>query len=202
MDATGVALAVATLHKSAFQEFKVFMCGEVVVPIKELKRSLKYSKDKNAPIILDFYDNVLKVSIGFIQTEIKLFDARDYKDYEIPELKLDSSFCIDTKLFYGLIEQVGLVSDYFFMELDSHNLIIRKDRVCAKVPSEILLDIRSDEHVKSQYPMHFIKQLKKVSGRFKSLSIELDSDAPMKMSMEDERLRAEIYIAPRIGYED
>jgi len=208
MDSANVALVDLHLLATGFKEFEVEKEIEIGVNIADLTSVLRRAKATDS-ITLELKDNTLNISFsGNIKRSfnIPLLDLR--QESKTPNLDFPVSIELKTHVIEDGISDAEIVSDAVILEADPDMFImraegdLRKTELKLEKGDESLVGLNAKDHVKSTFPLDYLRRMVKAAKISESTKISLGNDYPMRMDFNVEnKVALSFILAPRIENE-
>lgn len=208
MDSANVAMVDMKLLSSAFSEFTVEEDAAIGVNIIEFTNILKRGKPSDT-ITLELDNSMLHIKFagGFDRAfRVPLLDLK----HEARTPKLD--FPVHVQLRAGILEDgisdSELISDAITLEADPDNFIMRSEGDSRRTElrlekgNDALVNLTAKDHVKSTFPLDYLRKMSKAAKLADTVSIKLGNDYPMRMDFTVvDKVQLGFVLAPRIESE-
>jgi len=208
MDSANVAMVDMKILSNAFSEFEVMEDIEIGVNIIELTNILKRAKPTNT-ITLELDENMLKIEFsgGFHRAfSVPLLDLKH--EAKTPNLDFPVSIQLRSTIIEDGISDAELISDAVVLEADPDNFTMRtqgdsrKAELKLEKGNEALVELNAKDHVKSTFPLDYLRKMSKAAKLADNVSIKLGNDYPLRMDYTVvDKLQLGFVLAPRIESE-
>jgi len=205
MDSANVAMIDLKLLTTAFKEFQLSEDTEIGLSISDLTQVLKRCKSTDQ-VSLNLEDNQLKIEMnGKVKRSfnIPLLDIRN--ESKTPNLEFPAAINIKTSIIEDGISDAEIVSDALYLEADPDQLIIRAEgdsrraEMKLEKDNEAINTFKVKDHVKSIFPLDYLKKMIKAGNLSENTSIHLGNDYPLKLNFTVvDKIQLEFILAPRI----
>ncbi|MDP7282628.1 MAG: proliferating cell nuclear antigen (pcna) [Candidatus Undinarchaeales archaeon] len=208
MDSANVAMVDMKILSSAFSEFTVEEDVGIGVNIVEFTNILKRAKATDT-ITLELEDNTLHISFagGFNRAfKVPLLDLKH--EAKTPNLEFPVDVQIRSVILEDGISDAELISDAVTLEADPDNFIMRTEGDSRKAElklekgNDALVGLNAKDHVKSTFPLDYLRKMSKAAKLADSVTIKLGNDYPMRMDFTVvDKVQLGFVLAPRIESE-
>ena len=208
MDSANVAMVDLKLLSSAFKEYSVSDEIELGVNIADLTSVLKRAKSSDE-LTLSLEENQLMVYLsGKVKRSfnIPLLDIRG--ESKIPSLEFPVSIELKTGVIDDGISDAEIVSDAVVFEADPDGFKMRAEGDSRKTELKIengneeLIKLEAKDHVKSIFPIDYLKKFSKASKLSDTVVLHLGTDYPMRLDYrKTDMIQLSFVLAPRIENE-
>tara|TARA_Y100000034_G_scaffold21622_1_gene24898 strand:+ start:13213 stop:13965 length:753 start_codon:yes stop_codon:yes gene_type:complete len=208
MDSANVAMVDMKLLSSAFTEFEVTEEVGIGVNIIEFTNILKRAKATDT-ITLELEDNMLHIRFagGFSRAfNVPLLDLKH--EAKNPKLEFPVDIQLKSTILEDGISDAELISDAVTLEADPDNFTMRTEgdsrRAELKLEkgNESLVTLNAKDHVKSTFPLDYLRKMSKAAKLADDVTIKLGNDYPMRMDFTVvDKVQLGFVLAPRIESE-
>ncbi len=208
-DRTMVSVVDFRLLSSAFDEFKAEEKVSLGLNLANLTSVLKRLKSGDK-LTLSYDGKKLIVRVTGRSTrtfEIPLIDVKLEKP-PIEQLAFNAKVHIDSSILEEGIADAEIISDSVFFEADPKTFSasakgdISSARLEMKKGDEGLIDLQAAEHVRSQYPLDYLRKMVKASRLCPQAVLEFGKDYPMRLDFRlIDKLQMTFILAPRVSEE-
>lgn len=205
MDSANVAMVDLLLLSSAFKSYELGEETEIGINIADLTNVLKRAKADDE-VTLELDEGRLTISLsGKVNRsfDIPLLDIRG--ESKTPSLEFPVSIELRTGIIEDGIADAEVVSDAVILEADPDNFIMRAEGDSRKTELKVdkendsIVNLAATDHVKSIFPLDYLKKMFKASKLVDTATIQLGQDYPMKLDFRiKDQMQLEFILAPRI----
>jgi len=208
MDSANVAMVEMKLLASAFSEFEVAEDVGIGVNIIEFTNILKRAKTTDT-ITLELEDNTLHIGLagGFSRAfKVPLLDLKH--EAKTPKLDFPAEVELRSTILEDGISDAELISDAVTLEADPDNFTMRTEGDSRRTELKLekgnasLVSLNAKDHVKSTFPLDYLRKMSKAARLADSVTIKLGNDYPMRMDFTVvDKVQLGFVLAPRIESE-
>lgn len=208
MDAANVAMVDMKLLATAFRTFEVDKDIEIAVNLSDLTSILKRAKATES-ITLELKENQLHIEMkgGTKRSfNIPLLDIK--QEQRVPSLDFPVLIQIKTEAIEDGISDAEIVSDTVILEADPDTFIMRaeggnrKAELRIEKGNEALLELKAKDHVKSIFPLDYLKKFVKAAKLSQEATLQLGNEYPMRIDFKVlDKIQLGFILAPRIESE-
>ena len=208
MDSANVAMVDMLLLSSAFKSYELAEETEIGLNISDLTNVLKRAKAEDE-MTLELEDGKLTVSLsGKVRRafNIPLLDIRG--ESKTPSLEFPVSIELKSGIIEDGIADAEIVSDAVVLEADPDNFIMkaegdsRKSELKVDKDNESIVNLTAKDHVKSIFPLDYLKKMFKASKLTDTAVLQLGQDYPLRLDFKiQDQLQLGFILAPRIENE-
>jgi proliferating cell nuclear antigen len=207
VDPAHVAMVDLEVEKGAFEEF-VADDTELGIDLDKIKEVLRLAKSGD---IIDMEQdeerNRLIMNVGNVSRRMNLVDTTGMSDPKVPNLDLPTKLSVSAEELQKGIRAAESVSDHIAMNANSDGFELYSegdtDTVSLKLDKDSLVSLKSEESVRSLFPLdYFSNMIRAISGGT-VVQISLGNDYPVKMefNIAGDKGRVGYLLAPRIESE-
>jgi len=208
MDSANVAMVDLKMLSSAFKEYDLENEETIGVNIVDLTSVLRRA-DSTSPLTIALDDNTLSITMqGKTKRNFKipLLDIRnESKDLN---LKFPASIEVSAEVLESGISDAEIVSDAITLEADPDKFVMRAESENRQMSLELekgndaLTKLEVNDHVKSTFPLDYMKKMIKASKLADKVAIGMGNDYPMRIDFKViDKLLLGFVLAPRIESE-
>lgn len=208
MDSANVALVELNLLASAFKEFDLKEDTKIGMNMSDLTSVLKRAKAGES-LTLELDDNSLSIEFGGDvkrKFQVPLLDLKD--ESKSPSLDFPATVEIKTDVIEDGISDAEIISDAVTLEMDPDSFVMRAEgenrRAELKLEkgSDSLIDIKATDHVKSTFPLDYLRKMSKAAKLADTATLQLGNDYPLKLEFKViDKILLGFILAPRIESE-
>ena len=198
------ALGIEVTFKKIFDGFSVSEDNKHIefgVLLPEFKKAISRCKED---VIIKFGD-LFEIIGGKKRYKVPVIEMYDKKNFKLPELKdIKVSFEIELSELKEMLEDVNAISgDAILFTTKEKKLFFSSENYKnSKCEGEIELDVKENlQEIKSKFGTKFLSDMF-LKIPFEKAKINLGDDYPLLSEFEDEELKIEAILAPRISNED
>ncbi|MDO8553256.1 MAG: proliferating cell nuclear antigen (pcna) [Candidatus Micrarchaeota archaeon] len=209
MDPSQISMVSFTMLKSAFVEFNVDEERKIGVDINQLSNVLARGKRgekaeltlEEGRLVVKFYADKRKRTF-----KIPLLEMGDSIQKE-PKIEYQSFAKISADALKEAFKDAKLISSHVRFVLEPSALIIEVKGEAGDVRSEFesgggeVSEIKAGANAKATFPLQYLEDIVKGSNAQSQITINLETDRPLKLEYEIEGARVVYYLAPRIETE-
>lgn len=140
--------------------------------------------------------------------DLPLLDIKS-ENPPIDQLNFSGKADIESYILEEGVEDAGVVSDSIVFQVSPENfkLLAKGDISTAELElkkgHESLLNLESQEVIKSRYPLDYLKKISKACKLSKQVSLEFGNNYPMKLSFKEmDKMNLNFILAPRVSDDD
>ncbi len=205
-DRTMVSVVDFKILSSAFDEFKVDTPEQLGINMANLAAVLKRVKSSDK-ISLESTKNRLRIKVlggGTRTFEIPLIDVKVEKP-PIDQLQFSGSVEIDSKVLEEGVADAELIGDSIVLEAGPESFKMMAKGDISSTELEIkkgeggLTNLTVKQPIKSQYPLDYLKKMRKASKLSSNLLLEFGPDYPMRITFRAiDKIALNFILAPRV----
>ncbi len=207
MDPSQIAMVDFELPKKAFEKYEVKEETKVGLSIDDLSRitgrtrageSLTLSIDDSGSRLLLVFKGK-----GRRRFSLPLLDVSNTAS-KVPSIDFDASVKINGGHFKEALKDASLVSSYVTLKLDSKGfeIIAKGDKGDVSIElekdDEVIAEHKVSKEARAMFPLEYLNDLLKSVDSSSVVSINLKTDAPLKLEYGIGEARVTYYLAPRI----
>lgn len=201
-DPSQVVLVNFSIAKNAFEKFKVEPTL-VGVDVQELNKIIARALP-NDRLTMDLTDSELNIKLeGDLSRSfsLPLIDVGE-DEINIPEPKFDASIEINARILKEALKDAGLFGSSVVLKVKGSQLFIEARgsagtlNTIAKAPKHV--SVKSTAEVVSKYSLNFLQNIVRNAGNEEKISMQLRSDAPMRVSYKIGPASLEFHLAHMI----
>lgn len=208
MDSANVSMVDMKLLASAFKEFDVDSETEMGLNISDLTSVLKRAKADDI-LTLELKESLLEIRLkgGTKRSfDIPLLDIK--QEVKTPNLEFTANLKLKASVIEDGINDAEIISDAVTFEADEGTFTMRavsenrRSELKLEKGGDALLEINTKGHVKSMFPIDYLKKMIKGSKLSPECMLYLGNDYPMKLEFRViDKLQLSFILAPRIESE-
>jgi proliferating cell nuclear antigen len=206
MDPSQISMVSFLMPKSAFVEYNVPQETKIGIDINQFSNILARGK-KNEHVELSIEDGRLNV----------LFYAEKRKrNFKIPLIEIGEGLSREPKIEYSsyakihaealkeTLKDAKLVSSHVKLLLDPKAFLVEVRGENGDVKEEFeagggeVTEIKTENGSRATFPLQYLEDMIKAASASSVVTINLETDRPMKLSYEIEGASVTYYLAPRI----
>ncbi|MFB6075646.1 MAG: proliferating cell nuclear antigen (pcna) [Candidatus Aenigmatarchaeota archaeon] len=208
-DRSMVAVVDFNLKSEVFDEYECDDETAIGVNIENLLEILKRGSGSDS-LTLELVEdkNQLKMTMKGNSTRsfsLPLLDISEGETPETEQLDFDANLSIESDILKQGINDADIVGDSVILKANSSQFIMTTDsdnssvEVTLDKDSEGLMDLESEEEVRSRYPLEYLKKMIKASKISKTVSLKMGPDFPLKLEFsQPEKVSMSFVLAPRV----
>ena len=207
MDPSQIAMVNLVLPKESFEKYNVSGNEKIAVNLDDLSRiTARYRPGETLAIKLDDTNSRLVLTFKGQHTRrfnLPLLDVNATEPKE-PKIDFDSTIKMNGSVLKEGLKDAGLVSSHVVLDANTEGFTIEstgdKGRVIieTKKGDDILLEHTVNTDSKAMYPLEYLNDLLKATESGAAVSIEMKSDAPLRVHYPIGQATVTYYLAPRI----
>jgi len=204
VDPAHVAMIDLQVDKGAFEEFAADDT-ELGIDLDKIKEVLKLASSGDViDIEQDEEKSRLILNVGNVTRRMNLVDTTGMSDPRVPNLSLPASISVNIEEIQRGIKAAESVSDHIALTASQDAFEMYSegdtDSVSLKLTKDKLVSMKTDEKVKSLFPLDYFANLVKAVPSGTVVNISLGSDYPVKMDFDlaDGKGTVGYLLAPRI----
>ncbi len=208
MDPANVSMVDLNLLATAFKEYNVDSELEIGLNISDLTSVLKRAKSDDN-LTLELKDNLLDIKLDGNTKRLFSIPLLDIKqDTKIPNLEFPANLRLKTSVVEDGISDAEIISDAVIFEVDEKSFSMRavsenrKSELKLESGDDALIELNAKQHIKSMFPIDYLKKMIKGSKLSPECTIYLGNDYPMKLDFKViDKFQLSFILAPRIENE-
>ena len=208
MDSANVAMVDLKLLASAFRSFEVKNEVKFGVNIIDFASVLKRAKPIES-ISLELKGNSLGIEFS---GDVKRVFNMPLLDLNLggksPSLNFPVSIELKTSIIEDGINDAEIISDAITLEADPDSFIMKTEGENRKAELKLekghnaLIDLKAKDHIKSTFPLDYLKKMIKGSKISDTVILQLGNDYPLRLDFKIvDKLQLGFVLAPRIESE-
>jgi proliferating cell nuclear antigen len=206
MDPSQIAMVCFSMPKAAFVEYEVGDAVRVGLNFDSLSKilaraqggeKLEVAQEENK-IAIRFYEGKHKRSFKIPVLEMPLGAGRE------PAITPDSVVKMLGSTFKGHLRDAALVSTHVSLQAeeagfkmeghgDSSDLMVEQEK-----DSPTLIELKVTQSARATFPLQYLEDISKACPEAAPLTLNLKTNAPLKVEYEVEGAKLSYYLAPRI----
>lgn len=208
-DRATVAVVDFNLKSKVFDEYECDKEANIGINIENLLEILKRgSGSESLTIELPEDENQLKITMKGESTRSFSLPLLDISKSEAPEtgqLDFTAEISIKSDILKQGINDADIVGDSVVLKVNNSEFILTTGSDSSSVEmktdkdSEGLLELKSEEEVRSRYPLEYLKKMIKASKISDTVSLKMGSDFPMRLEfIQPDKVKMGFVLAPRV----
>lgn len=207
-DRAMVAVVNFNLSAKAFEKYDLDKDQAIGLNIINLLSVLKRAGTKDK-ITLNLQDAKLELIIENSSKRKFVVPLLDISQEEIPpvdQLEFTTKSEVKSDVLQSGIEDAELVGDAILFETSPSKFVMKAEGDISRTELELekgneaLINLQSEEEVKSRYPLAYLKKMIKTAKIADSVSIAFGKDYPMKLEFKaGDKVSLSFILAPRIA---
>lgn len=202
IDPSQIVLVNFSIAKNAFDRFKVEPTL-VGVDVQELNKIMSRALP-NDRLMMELTDSELNIKLeGDLSRSfsLPLIDVGE-EEINVPEPKFDASVEINARILKEALRDAGLFGSSVVLKVKEGKLFIEARgsagtlQTIAKMPKHV--SVKSSAEVVSKYSLNFLQNIVKNAANEEKVSMQLRSDAPMRVSYKIGPASLEFHLAHMI----
>lgn len=209
MDPSQISMVSFTMPKTAFLEYSVPEETRIGVNMIQLTNVLSRGKKgekveitmEDGRLVLKFYADKRKKTF-----KVPLLEASERLQKE-PKIEFKSHVCIKADALKEALKDAKLVSSHVRLVLDPDQFIVEVRGDSGDIREEFeaggseVLEIKTESGARATFPLQYLEDMMKATVSGSAVTLNLETDKPLKMEYEIEGAKVTYYLAPRIETE-
>lgn len=207
-DRAMVAVVDFNLSSNAFQNYEVDEDQTIGLNIGNLLSVLKRAGG-NDKITLSLQGKKLEILIEGSSKRKFTVPLLDLSQEEVPpvdQLEFTASAEVKPDVLQSGVDDAEIISDSVVFEINSNGLLMKSEGDVSRAELELekgnqaLINIQSDNNVKSRYPLDYLKKMMKAAKIADSVVLRFGQDYPMKLEFKaGDKAKLNVVLAPRVN---
>ena len=204
MDPSQIAMVDFSMPAESFDEYSVDRETSIGINFTELNRITRRAKNEDKiELSMEEKENTLGIVFRGKTTRkfrISLIDI-DIKPPREPDISFTANVKIGSLILQDALRDAELIGNNITLEIDNDfKVFARGDtgKINIKFPEETILSITSDEKAKATYALEYFMNLIKAADPTTVVSIDMLTDAPVRIKYSIGDGNVKYYLAPRI----
>ena len=205
IDPSQISMVIFELGKDSFLEYEVEEEHKLSLDIDYLKNILKRARE-NETIRMENEEGKLIISFETEKSKrrfkIPLLDLSEGVNRE-PKIEYHNSVKISTDVLKEIIKDASIISSYIKFSLTPDGLEVSAKSERGELEEvfdkegEVITELKVENGARAYYPLQYLDDIVKASGKNDVATIYLETDMPMKLEYYIEQAHAKYYLAPR-----
>jgi proliferating cell nuclear antigen len=206
MDPSQISMVSFMMPKSAFVEYNVPEERKIGIDINQLSNVLARGK-RGEKVELSLEDGRLVVKF-FAEKKKRMFKIPLIEIGEglsrEPKIEYMSHVKVSAEAFKETLKDAKLVSSHVKLLLDKNTFLIEVRGENGDVKEEFesgsseVSEIKTDKGARATFPLQYLEDMVKATSASSVVTVNLETDKPMKLQYEIEGAHVTYYLAPRI----
>ncbi|NUN11457.1 proliferating cell nuclear antigen (pcna) [Candidatus Micrarchaeota archaeon] len=207
MDPSQIAMVDFSLPKNAFTELNTEGNASITLNLVDFTKVLSSaSSGEKLSIKLDEKENRLLLDFtGKSKRSFKLplLESSANTPRE-PKIEFDTKLKIKGGALKGMLRDAGLLSSHVILQADDAEFLVEANgdsgdlRVETKKNSEIVVELDIKNKSRAMFPFEYLEDMTRSCTEDNVLTLEMKTDAPVKVSYEVGKAKLCYYLAPRV----
>ncbi len=207
MDPSQIAMVDFNLPKEAFEKFSAEDGAGLGINLLDLGKVLARARsDEKLTISMDEKDNKLLLEfVGDSKRNFKmpLLDLGGVPPKE-PKITFDAHVKMRAGAFKEMLKDAGLLSSHVVLQADGDSLLIEAHGdsgdlvIDTKKGAGSVSEFKTSAKARAMYPFEYLDDITRAAQEDSTITIELKSDAPVRVSYEIGKAKLAYYLAPRV----
>jgi len=206
MDPSQISMVSFTMPKSAFVEYSITEERKIGIDINQLSNVLARGK-RGEKAELSLEDGRLAV---------KFFAEKKKRMFKIPLIEIGEGLSREPKIDYTsyvkinadalkeTLKDAKLVSSHVKLLMDNNTFFVEVRGENGDVKEEFeagggeVSEIKTEKGARATFPLQYLEDMVKATSASSVVTLNLETDRPMKLQYEVEGAKVTYYLAPRI----
>lgn len=207
MDPSQIAMIDFVLPKSAFSKIDVEEKSSVGVNLADLSKILARTRsDEKLSVSVDEKDSKLLLEFSGTSRrhfKLPLLESTSALPKE-PKVEFDANIKIKGRAFKDVLHDAGLFSSHVILQADESEFVVEAHgdsgdlHVQTKKDSSNLGGLVVKAKSRSMFPFQYLDDITRACPDDNNVTVELKSDAPVKISYEISDAKLSYFLAPRV----
>jgi len=206
-DPSQISMVDFSLPKASFKEFDVSSETKIGLDLSYLSQVMSRAKASDA-LELSLEDDKSSIKVSFIGSSKRSFSLPvidiSSSDIPNPKIEFDASMVFQAGLLQDALKDSALITNHVSLEADPEGFYVKAKSSKGTVNSETLksdksvksLEVKSE--TKSMFPLDYLQDMVKATSSGDEVSLEMKSNAPVKLSYKIGGAEITYFLAPRI----
>ncbi len=205
MDPSQIAMVDFVLPKSAFSKIEVEEKTNVGVNLSDLSKILARTRageklsisvdEKDSKLLLEFSGGSRR------HFKLPLLESSSVLPKE-PKVEFDSNIKIKGRHFKDILHDAGLLSSHVVLQVDDSEFVVEahgdSGDLHVQTKKEGLIAMTTKSKSRSMFPFQYLDDITRACPDETDISVDMKSDAPIKISYEINDAKIAYYLAPRV----
>ena len=206
MDPSQISMVSFHMPKSAFVEYSISAERKIGIDIKQFSDVLSRGK-RSEKVELSIEDGRLAVKFYADKRKrmfkIPLIEIGEGISRE-PKIEYTSYSKIHADAFRETLKDAKLVSSHVKLLLENNSFFIEVRGENGDVKEEFeagggeVTEVKTEKGARATFPLQYLEDMVKAASNASPITINLETDRPMKLQYEIEGAKVTYYLAPRI----
>lgn len=206
MDPSQISMISFTMPKEAFVEYSISEERKLGLDIGQLSNVLSRGKKgekaelclEEGRLIVNFYADKRRRTF-----KVPLIEAGDRIQKE-PKIEFSSAVMMKADAFKETLKDAKLISSHVRLILTPGEFVVDVRGENGDVRAQFdnggdeVREIRTKDGAKATFPLQYLEDIVKAAGSASILSINMETDRPLKLEYDIEGAKVVYYLAPRI----
>lgn len=206
MDPSQISMVSFTMPKSAFVEYSITEERKIGIDINQLSNVLARGKRgekaelslEDGRLVVKFYAEKKKRMFKIPLIEIGEGLSRE------PKIDYTSHVKISADAFKETLKDAKLVSSHVKLLMDQNAFFVEVRGENGDVKEEFeagggeVSEIKTEKGARATFPLQYLEDMVKATSSNSVITLNLETDKPMKLQYEVEGAKVTYYLAPRI----
>jgi len=206
MDPSQISMVSFTMPKSAFVEYSITEERKIGIDINQLSNVLARGKRgekaelslEDGRLVVKFYAEKKKRMFKIPLIEIGEGLSRE------PKIEYTSHVKINADAFKETLKDAKLVSSHVKLLMDQNTFFVEVRGENGDVKEEFeagggeVSEIKTEKGARATFPLQYLEDMVKATSASSVITLNLETDRPMKLQYEVEGAKVTYYLAPRI----
>ncbi len=207
MDTAQIAMVDFAMPKESFKEVKVEKDQKIGLNMENLSRimsrtrqgeSLTMSLDESGNRLVLLFKGKVRRKVSIPLLDLNLVETRE------PKIDFDAVVKLDSSALKESLKDASLVSSYVTMSAEDGAFRIEAKGDNGEITNEMtvedgsLISLESKEASRAMFPLDYLNDILKGAPSDAVVTLELKTDAPLRLSYNIKDARFTYYLAPRI----
>lgn len=206
MDPSQISMVSFTMPKSAFVEYEPGDEGRIALDIRQLSNVLARGKKGEKA--------ELKIEDG--RLVIQFVGQKRRRTFKVPLLQINERIQREPKIQFAshaklkadalkeALKDAKLISSHVRLMINPDQFIVdvRGDSGDVKAEfdsgSEEVVELKTGDSAKATFPLQYLEDMMKATNASSIVTVNLETDKPLRLEYELEGARVKYYLAPRI----
>ena len=209
MDPSQISMVSFTMPKTAFVEYSLEEETKLGIDVGQLSNILSRGK-KNEKVELTTEEGRLIIKFSGEKHKrtfkIPLLEGADKVQRE-PKIEFKNYAQVKADAFKETLKDAKLVSSHVRLQLTPQMLVIDVKGENGEVRAEFenggseVVELKTDNLIKATFPLQYLEDMVKATSSSSIITLNLETDRPLKLEFETEGAKLAYYLAPRIETE-
>jgi proliferating cell nuclear antigen len=209
MDPSQISMVSFTMPKTAFEEYSIPEDMRIGINISQLSSVLSRGKKgekaeismEDGRLILKFYADKRRKTF-----KVPLIETGERLQRE-PKIEFKSNVKIKADAMKEALKDAKLVSSHVRLVLDPKEFVVEVRGDGGDVREEFELggneitEIKTEKGARATFPLQYLEDMIKATNASSEITLNMETDKPMRMEYDIEGARVVYYLAPRIETE-